>query len=195
MNGSLTSLQLPLRLGGNLCLDFANTAAYRDTERHKNYFPSYAYLLAWCWHENLINHEGVARLQQIATAYPSAAEAALASALRLREAIFGVFSAYIDGVTPSSEHSDCFQGALGTALSHRRLALESGKAAWTWSGEADDLTGILWPVVLSASELLTSDQMPRVKRCPNCGWLFLDTSRNGMRRWCSMEDCGSEAKS
>jgi predicted RNA-binding Zn ribbon-like protein len=50
-------------------------------------------------------------------------------------------------------------------------------------------------VVLAASELLTSDEMARVKRCPGCGWLFLDTSRNGMRRWCSMEDCGSEAKS
>jgi predicted RNA-binding Zn ribbon-like protein len=85
---------------------------------------------------------------------------------------------------------------LATALAHRRLALESGKATWTWSGEADDLTSILWPVVLAASELLTSEQiMPRVKRCPNCGWLFLDTSRNGMRRWCSMQDCGSEAKS
>jgi hypothetical protein len=103
MNTSLTSLSLPLRLGGNLCLDFTNTAAYRDTQRHKNYFPSYAYLLAWCWRENLVNHEGVARLQQIATAHPSAAEAALASALRLREAIFGVFSAYIDGETPQKK--------------------------------------------------------------------------------------------
>jgi predicted RNA-binding Zn ribbon-like protein len=126
MNASLTSLRLPLRLGGNLALDFANTAAHRDSERRREYLTSYAYLLAWCWHENLVSHEGVARFQQIATAIPSTADAALASALRLREAIFGVFSAYIDGETPSAENTNCLQAAVGTALAHRHLALESG---------------------------------------------------------------------
>ncbi|MGH3132366.1 MAG: CGNR zinc finger domain-containing protein [Gaiellaceae bacterium] len=39
--------------------------------------------------------------------------------------------------------------------------------------------------------------MDRVKECPgagDCGWLFYDTSRNGTRRWCSMEGCGSRVK-
>jgi predicted RNA-binding Zn ribbon-like protein len=27
-----------------------------------------------------------------------------------------------------------------------------------------------------------------------CGWLFVDESRNGSRRWCSMKDCGNRAK-
>ncbi|MFD0480100.1 CGNR zinc finger domain-containing protein [Nonomuraea thailandensis] len=31
--------------------------------------------------------------------------------------------------------------------------------------------------------------------CPSCGWLFLDTTRNGSRRWCSMAMCGSQVKS
>jgi predicted RNA-binding Zn ribbon-like protein len=39
-----------------------------------------------------------------------------------------------------------------------------------------------------------SDKLERVKECPNCGWLFLDTTKNGKRRWCSMEDCGSNVK-
>ncbi|MGH3400264.1 MAG: CGNR zinc finger domain-containing protein [Streptosporangiaceae bacterium] len=38
----------------------------------------------------------------------------------------------------------------------------------------------------------------RLGICPpeheGCGWLFLDRSRNGSRRWCTMEFCGAQAK-
>jgi predicted RNA-binding Zn ribbon-like protein len=55
---------------------------------------------------------------------------------------------------------------------------------------------MLAPIVKSAADLLLSDMLDRVKQCEGdpCGWLFLDTSRNRSRRWCSMEDCGNRAK-
>ena len=56
---------------------------------------------------------------------------------------------------------------------------------------------LLWLVAKSAVELLTSSDLHQVKECPGnkgCGWLFLDTSKNGSRQWCSMEGCGSRAK-
>ena len=56
---------------------------------------------------------------------------------------------------------------------------------------------MLWPVAHSAAELLISDDLDRVKQCADdrgCGWLFVDTSRNRSRRWCSMESCGNRAK-
>lgn len=36
----------------------------------------------------------------------------------------------------------------------------------------------------------------RLKVCAaeDCRWAFLDTSRNGTRRWCDMSDCGNRAK-
>jgi predicted RNA-binding Zn ribbon-like protein len=41
--------------------------------------------------------------------------------------------------------------------------------------------------------------LDRVRVCPldegGCGWVFLDRSRNGSRRWCAMADCGTQAKS
>jgi predicted RNA-binding Zn ribbon-like protein len=49
-----------------------------------------------------------------------------------------------------------------------------------------------------ALDLLTGDELPRVRECPldagGCGWLFLDHSRNGSRRWCRMADCGNKVK-
>jgi predicted RNA-binding Zn ribbon-like protein len=34
----------------------------------------------------------------------------------------------------------------------------------------------------------------RVRACARCGWLFLDSSRGGRRRWCSMSTCGNREK-
>ena len=49
-------------------------------------------------------------------------------------------------------------------------------------------------VARAAYDLLTGDHLARVKVCAGCHWLFLDRSKNGSRRWCSMEDCGTSAK-
>lgn len=45
-----------------------------------------------------------------------------------------------------------------------------------------------------AMMLLESAKVLDVKACPACGWFFLDTSKNGSRRWCSMSTCGASAK-
>jgi predicted RNA-binding Zn ribbon-like protein len=51
----------------------------------------------------------------------------------------------------------------------------------------------------AAVELLTSVDVRGIKPCPvaegGCGFLFLDLSRNGSRRWCAMADCGTQSKS
>jgi predicted RNA-binding Zn ribbon-like protein len=49
-------------------------------------------------------------------------------------------------------------------------------------------------VAPAAIDLLRSDRLARLKQCANWRWLFLDASRNGSRRWCSMVHCGTEAK-
>jgi predicted RNA-binding Zn ribbon-like protein len=46
----------------------------------------------------------------------------------------------------------------------------------------------------AAMQLLCSADVHRVKACDGCGWLFLDTSRAGARRWCSMAMCGARHK-
>ena len=55
---------------------------------------------------------------------------------------------------------------------------------------------ILRPVIRAAVELLTSDEILRVRTCADdsCAWLFLDTTRNRTRRWCDMKVCGNRSK-
>ena len=44
--------------------------------------------------------------------------------------------------------------------------------------------------------LFESPEVARIRHCANakCLWLFLDDSKNGSRRWCSMQLCGNRAK-
>jgi predicted RNA-binding Zn ribbon-like protein len=80
---------------------------------------------------------------------------------------------------------------------YQRLQLVPTKHGFTWEWtEADHLEQILWQVVRSVIELLTTPELDRLRECAGvgCGWVFLDMSRNRSRRWCDMEECGNRAK-
>jgi predicted RNA-binding Zn ribbon-like protein len=50
--------------------------------------------------------------------------------------------------------------------------------------------------ISAAAPLADPREMARLRTCPGaeCGWMFVDESRNARRRWCSMETCGNRAK-
>lgn len=58
------------------------------------------------------------------------------------------------------------------------------------------VSALLATLAGKAALLLGGDQAPRIRRCEadGCAMLFLDTSRGGERRWCSMKRCGNKAK-
>jgi predicted RNA-binding Zn ribbon-like protein len=89
-----------------------------------------------------------------------------------------------------------FNRALASMLSHSRLAPSEGGLRWDWDSRWDKLDSVIWPVVKSAVDLMTSEAIKRVGQCADerCGWLFWDASRNRSRRWCDMSDCGNRAK-
>jgi predicted RNA-binding Zn ribbon-like protein len=62
-----------------------------------------------------------------------------------------------------------------------------------WLNPEARLDSILWPVCCAAAQLFIDGPRDRLKFCPGraCGWLFLDATKNGGRRWCSMADCGN----
>ena len=69
----------------------------------------------------------------------------------------------------------------------------SGALLWI---AADPVAATLSLVARDAVDLVTSPAIERVRECadPTCGALFVDNSRPGKRRWCSMGACGNRAK-
>ncbi len=180
----------PARIGGNLCLDYINTIEFRHREREQEFLDSYPRLLAWCRRSDLISEAERADLE--AETHPAQADAVYRAALDLREALYAMFTAVIAGKPPSS--SDLARLNQTLAAAQRQVEPGDHGLQWAWANH-DAAARVLAPIALAAGELLTSDQLKWVRQCPNCGWLFLDTSRNHSRRWCSMDFCGSEVKS
>jgi predicted RNA-binding Zn ribbon-like protein len=59
---------------------------------------------------------------------------------------------------------------------------------------ADPVTGALAHVARESVEFVTGPELARLRSCAGCALLFIDRSRPGTRRWCSMERCGNRSK-
>ncbi|MEM7347217.1 MAG: CGNR zinc finger domain-containing protein, partial [Chloroflexota bacterium] len=129
---------------------------------------------------------------------PEKASLIFEQGMALRQTIHQVFSTIATKRTPNPASLDALNTALQESVRHRRIGLDTktGHYRWVWDNPNQELGQLLWPITYSAGELLTSNKLERVKLCSgdNCGWLFLDTSRNGRRSWCEMKVCGNRAK-
>jgi len=119
----------------------------------------------------------------------------LERAVALRASLYRTAKSLFEGWPPPAADLDHLNHELANAEAHRRLAFFGGKLVWMWD-DPDTPDHILWSVVESAAKLLTSPDAASVRQCPGseCGWFFLDTSRNRARRWCQMQICGNRAK-
>jgi predicted RNA-binding Zn ribbon-like protein len=186
--------------GGVVCLDFVNTVGWRLTDHSSEYLGTYEDLLEWGGQTGLLTLEQKEGLLRRARLDPEGAREALSRALALREAIYRVISAHVVGETPEESDLSALNRELSVSLSRLRVILAGGAYGWGWDWSGDDgrvrLDGPLWPVARSAAELLTSPKLGRVKVCAGegCGWVFVDESRNGSRRWCDSRDCGNRER-
>lgn len=185
-------------VGGRLCLDFTNTAVFDGPIVAKEYWRDYAALLAWLEHAGGLDADALGRAAHAARERPDAASRALLSAIELRGALYRAFCACAAGLLVEQADLVVFNAALAQAQAPARALAQpaAGQLAWAWPPTADDLALPLWPALWSAADLLVSPELARVRQCEGagCSWLFLDTSRNRSRRWCSMDDCGNLAK-
>jgi len=184
-------------LGGHLCLDFANTVDWHASDRPEELLTSYGEFVEWSQRAGILTEEQAQSLLRQAAERPDAAEAALKQAIVLREAIYEVFAAIAHGRSPQDAELNTLNAALSEMLVRSRITPTEAGFRWQWAGEEDALNRPLWSIARAAADLLTSDELQRVGQCADdrgCGWLFLDTSRNHSRRWCSIKGCGNRAK-
>lgn len=179
-----------------LCLDFTNTAGQHPAKPDDEFLSSYQNLVQWSVFAGVVSQEGGDHLLAQADQRPLDAEAALHYAVAVRETLFRVLAVATDGRDPDAADMAGYNHILSRAMTHLRMAPHEGRVGWTWLVESDDLEQMLWPVVWSAAELLTSHDLRHLRLCASeeCDWLFLDTSKNHSRRWCRMKDCGNRAK-
>ncbi|HEX6806590.1 MAG TPA: ABATE domain-containing protein [Gemmatimonadaceae bacterium] len=172
-------------IAGSLALDFVNTIGERLGEG-REYLTSSAELTRW------------ARLARVLPAHGrmSVTQRQLADVRTAREELYRLFRPIALGSRPTARSLAALNARLHGAAGARQLTLRSDVVRWEWAHSPRDAHVLLAQVFASAAELLVSGRLHSVRQCEGegCGWLFVDRSRAGHRRWCSMGDCGNRAK-
>jgi predicted RNA-binding Zn ribbon-like protein len=187
-------LLLPL-IAGNPCLDFLNTVESRPypAKRHDT-FHEYSDLLAFSLRINIITIDTYNELSMQASQAAKKAERSCSDARCFRDALYAIIDVLPE--MPAASTQMIFETA-------RRRARESESLEWQYGSmvliEHPEDEGLDYPwliLVRAAERLLRSSKASRIRICAaeECGRTFLDTSKNGTRRWCSMNLCGNRSK-
>ncbi len=182
--------------GGLLCLDFTNTLEDRPSDHPRELLNSYSDLVSWSQQARILEDQEAQQLLEEAARRPAEASIVLQRAIVLREAIYRLFKAVAQDASAEGEALALLNAAIADTMTHAQVVPGAARFTWGWTVNEGDLDRILWPVVQSAADLLTSDELDIVRICASddCDWLFLDTSKNHSRRWCDMKSCGNRAK-
>jgi predicted RNA-binding Zn ribbon-like protein len=178
---------------GHPCLDFANTL----TTSGQEHITSYADLLAFAEQSQLLTPDEAAWLRAEGERDPVVADGVVVRARNLRAALKSLFSALARGKVPTERDRAVLNGNLAVSMSHAMVLPNAADDGFHWDWGGHDLDTPLWPITRSAADLLTSDHdRPLIRECgaEDCRWLFLDTTRNRSRQWCSMQSCGNRQK-
>lgn len=180
------------------CVEFTRTTGWEARDRPDDDLDAYVGLLDWGEAQGVVEEESARELRREAEARPEEASRALEEARRLRAALYDVLTSVAREDDPPGEALEVLNACLREAGARLRLSGEGRSYRWSFEASArEHLEWPLWRVARSAAELLTSDEeVGRLELCDahDCGWLFVDASRNRSRRWCDMSDCGNRAK-
>ena len=180
-------------LGEQKAIDFINTVDWRGREHPKEYINNYIDLIDWAEHRELLDQTRAAAINEKASNNPDAASEIHQRTIAFREAAYRTFFKLFINDNPDTDDKSLIETEMRKMYSQTRLDLQEKRLELSDEMNLDLVLNI---IVKETVELLTSDDVNRVKRCRNeeCGWLFFDISKNNSRKWCRMESCGNRAK-
>ena len=184
-------------VGGHPVLDFLNTVGSHRLVTPREDLQTPEDLVSWGLQSGWLDPDRAQAMLVEIQLRPGEAKGALGRVRAFRESLYRVFLATCEGAQPAHEPLEAVEREVRRAWAERRLVRRSdGTLRWTGPDSAR-LDAVVPPLALAAAELLTGPRRPRLCEATavdGCGWLFLDTSRNGRRRWCEMRSCGNKFK-
>jgi predicted RNA-binding Zn ribbon-like protein len=182
-----------LFLGNHLALDFLNTRPIQDGEPME-LLPDFASLLRWFQTAGLLRTPDVEGLKR---RWGQSAEArrTVEAMRRLRESLRKAILKWEDVGTAQLSTMDELNRLMAAYPMRSRLKKTNDKGLFTElyfkPHRPDDLFA---PLAQAAATLFANTNRDRVRQCDQCVLHFVDTSRKGTRRWCSMQLCGNRLK-
>jgi predicted RNA-binding Zn ribbon-like protein len=189
---SIANLQLD---GGCPIFDFTNTISNRNDPDYFDYLKKYEDFIQWIDKVGLLSKGKLNAITIFSKSHTRRSADVFKQIIEVREVAFRLLSCIGKKHKVKQETLEAFNYFLTEALSS--MHVEVGRAEITTSFNISEKTVLKEPLYLlikNAFDILSTKHFERIKECPACGWLFLDTTKNGKRRWCNMQVCGSNDK-
>ncbi len=182
-------------IAGNLCLDFINTKNGHKIQNFNEYISNYQDIIVWSARYGSISNDKSKFLQETINQLGSDSSRVHKKIIEFRESLYDIFYSVVHKKGPPTKAIKKIVTFQKKGAFSSELINQGNGFTWTWDSDSS-LESIIWPIAFSATKLLTSIDLNKVRICDGigCDWFFLDRSRNQKRRWCSMEDCGNRSK-
>ena len=175
-------------VGGDPALDFVNTIHDWTAPEPRDYLPTYAEAVRFAEVAGVVASGEAKRLGGLSGG------SELRRLHELRTRLERILRTVLAGRSPAADDLDALSREAADAARTALLRTERGRLTRRIDAQAAGVATLRWRLVEATIALLTSERLSRLSACPSCGLFFLDTSKNGSRRWCSMAMCGSAAK-
>jgi predicted RNA-binding Zn ribbon-like protein len=192
-------------IAGDPSIDFVNTVDWTARGLEHERITDYERFIEWTEAAAIMGGTEAQRVRRGARASPRRAAGAHQSALWTRWVLQRLYAALAtETLDPKAVRE--FNELLGDALARMQVKHPSARGprrssevrplVRSWRGMGEELESPLWPVLWHACALVTSQELSLLRMCAgeDCGWMYLDRSRNGRRRWCRMATCGTREK-
>tara|TARA_R110002072_G_scaffold39058_1_gene112593 strand:+ start:830 stop:1471 length:642 start_codon:yes stop_codon:yes gene_type:complete len=181
-------------LGGRLAIDFANS--YKRIGRDREGIASFDDLLTFMKSHHLLHEDEASDLHMFHFQNPARCQNVVETLLALRQSFRSILTDLSQGWPLNPDFMEVVNGQLQSFKSFHRIEPgEEGMELKTVIDEAGP-EKLMFPILHDIAAFLTSDHVEKTRGCASedCNLYFINTSRNGRRRWCSMSTCGNRAK-
>lgn len=179
-------------IGGHIALDLVNTVSWRlDPARTLDRLSDLDALVGWAMAAGAVPEEPAQRLS--AAHGEAVADRALERVRQLRESAYRLLRPVALGSPVEEADVERVHRAVTRALWHARVG---NVVPWQWEVDVRGSDDLPTALTLEVWRLLQFEDLTRLRECRDrdCGWLFLDRSKNASRTWCSSADCGNRKR-
>ncbi|PHQ66833.1 MAG: hypothetical protein COB93_11590 [Sneathiella sp.] len=181
-------------LGGRLAIDFANS--HRRIGHDRDGLGSFEDLLSFLKSHGHLHEDEASDLHMFLFQNPERCHSVVEALVGLRTKFHNVLTNSAGGWPIDLDFLNEINQRLEAFKSHLKVeSTDEGMALKTVISEQGP-EKLAYPILKDIADFLASDHVEKTKSCAgdDCGLYFVNLSRNGRRRWCSMSTCGNRAK-
>jgi predicted RNA-binding Zn ribbon-like protein len=178
-----------------LCCNFVNTVYTWKGDDNYDFLEDYNTFIDWCMKLAVFDNITLEKLRELSKKVPEEAARTIGRMRGIRKLLHDFIAATArNEPEKAAGFLEQINALITEALSQTALVRGAGTYVLSYRNKEDNLISPMWTVLKSLYDLLTLDDLARVKECPACGWVFYDETKNGKRRWCNPLNCGTKDK-